>query len=709
MDIWALIVGLGVIVGIVAGIFQVLDYLQKQRKKKHVPTTKDVVISPSPVPAIPSNLPPRGEFIGREKEKARAQEALASRWPLICIDGIGGIGKTVLALEVAAECLQASRGEIQANGISAFGGFIWTSAKDRGLTLNDVLDTIARTLDYPVFVQQPLEEKRESVRKLLQSKRCLLIVDNFETVTDDALRDFLLWLPEPSKALITSREQRLRQAWTVSLKGLEREEAFALMRSEGRRLGLASVKKGEERVLVHLYNATGGAPLAIKWAVSQIKQKGQSLDTVLNYLYEAQGDVFENIFARSWVLLSEDAKRVLMVMPIFVTSASKPAIEAASDVHKWDLDDALGQLVQMWLVEASDDLEQAKIRYDVHPLTRAFAARKLMEGGLSLDVRTRLLHHFVQYVRHCDGLVRRSAIYDELEQEKYNILALVQWSCQEGKKESSRRCLWNLIGECARAVALNDFLWTRGYWIEMINVNELAVEVGKVLLDWETLSLAAFHVGYVWYWRNEVDMAQFWAQESIAAAKQSSNPLSLPSAKRLQGLVFASKGYYQEAEQLLLEALQATSQPIGIDGAAAIKGELGQLMYERADYEAARLWTSESLQISRDHGDIEGQIISLTDLARAAHALGDLHEAEALYMQALELTQDIRCLREIARCQLGLSRIAEQQGRLADARRKATLANELFQRLGMNGERLGEREVGQAQEIIQRLESNPSV
>ena len=80
---------------------------------------------------------------------------------------------------------------------------------------------------------------------------------------------------------------------------------------------------------------------------------GQSLDTVLDYLYEARGDIFENIFARSWSLLSENARRVLMVMPIFATSASKEAIEAASDVHKWDLDEALGQLVEMWLVAVS--------------------------------------------------------------------------------------------------------------------------------------------------------------------------------------------------------------------------------------------------------------------------------------------------------------------------------------------------------------------
>jgi LuxR family glucitol operon transcriptional activator len=195
MDTWALIGGLAVVIGIIAGIVQILDYLQKRREKKRQHPTEGVATPSSPVPVIPSNLPPRGEFIGREREKARVWEALTSRWPLTCIDGIGGIGKTALALEVAGECLQASRSKILTDDIPTFDGFVWATAKDRELVLSDVLDAVARTLDYPGITQQPLEQKEESVRKLLQEKRYLLIVDNFETVTDEAVRAFLLRLP----------------------------------------------------------------------------------------------------------------------------------------------------------------------------------------------------------------------------------------------------------------------------------------------------------------------------------------------------------------------------------------------------------------------------------------------------------------------------------------------------------------------------------
>jgi hypothetical protein len=277
MDIWAIVGAVGIVIGIIAGVVQVLDYLQKRREEPDAPQEDRSPAAP-PILQIPHDLPSRSDFIGREKEKARVHEALRSRSYLISIDGIGGIGKTSLALEVVHECLRISKGEGPTDEIATFDGFIWTTAKDRDLTLNALISAIARTLDYPGIVQQPLEEKRVAVRKLLQEKPYLVVVDNFETITDDGVRGFLLELPEPSKALITTREQKLRQVWSISLRGLTESEALALIRNEGRRLELAALERAEDRVLLHLYRATGGAPLAIKWAVGQIKQRGQSLD-----------------------------------------------------------------------------------------------------------------------------------------------------------------------------------------------------------------------------------------------------------------------------------------------------------------------------------------------------------------------------------------------------------------------------------------------
>ena len=236
-----IIAALGFIYLVFIGQKNIFDYLRDRRRKKNQSDQLQEIASTinDSSPTIPQNLPPRGDFVGREKEKKQVHEALGSRSFIIMIDGIGGIGKTSLALEVLHECLAASRqSENSENSVQTFDAFVWTSAKDHPLTLNDVLDTIARTLEYPYITQLSPEEKQHEVGKRLRQKSCLLIVDNFETVTDDALAKFILELPNPSKCLITSREQSLRQARAVSIRGMEHAEARQLIANEGSRLGL---------------------------------------------------------------------------------------------------------------------------------------------------------------------------------------------------------------------------------------------------------------------------------------------------------------------------------------------------------------------------------------------------------------------------------------------------------------------------------------
>jgi LuxR family glucitol operon transcriptional activator len=299
-----------------------------------------------------------------------------------------------------------------------------------------VLDTIAFTLDYSHLAQLPLDEKRHQVAKRLQEKSCLLVVDNFETITDQGLYDFLQALPEPSKCLVTSRTQNLKQARAISIRGLAKAEAQQLIQNEASRLGLnLTPLVADERNFSRFYEATGGAPLAIRWSIGQIKQRGQTLEGVLNSLHGAQGDIFEFIFQRAWSLLTDPARNILLLMPIFAYSASRPAIEAASEVHKWDLDEGLGQLVELWLLEASDHLEESKRRYSLHPLTRAFAQSKLaQQPELERSARVRLAEFFTELAKAAGGdRWGQWERYDEIEEEEENIFALLEWCFENGE------------------------------------------------------------------------------------------------------------------------------------------------------------------------------------------------------------------------------------------------------------------------------------
>jgi len=464
-------------------------FRERKSPKNNSPNQSEAQLISSRV--VQHNLPHRGDFIGREKEKRQVHEALRSRSFIITIDGIGGIGKTSLALEVLHECLAASQNsQLTPSEIQRFEAFIWTSARDRELAINDVLDTIARTLEYPFITQLSPEEKRHEISKRLQEKSCLLIVDNFETITDDVVHDFVLNLPEPSKCLITSRAQSLRQARAVSLRGLAKEEALSLIKNEGVRLGIdLEALVADDRNFHRLYEATGGAPLAIRWAIGQIKQRGQSVDGVLNSLHEARGDIFEFIFKRAWSLLSDSAKRILLVMPVFAASASKAAIEAASDVHKWELDEGLGQLVELWLLEASEKLDESKRRYSLHPLTRFFAHSNLLQySELGPRARLKLAEFYESFAKAAGGDRWSWERYDEIEEEKDNIFALINWCFEEREA---------IVGmNLTKSVTF--FMRQRGYFYEAIVFGQKALETARQTDKINDLAwLLVFAVGWV--------------------------------------------------------------------------------------------------------------------------------------------------------------------------------------------------------------------
>src|SRR5262245_31992902 len=136
---------------------------------------------PRPV-RVYENLPAPtyNQFVMRWQPYNEIIDGLQQRTAVVLIASLGGMGKTSLAREVAAHCL---KGEDDA---PQFDAVVWISDKDRPgtTTLSIVLDEIARTLDYPGFTQYVHEEKRREIEQLLRRQKVLLVVDNFETITD---------------------------------------------------------------------------------------------------------------------------------------------------------------------------------------------------------------------------------------------------------------------------------------------------------------------------------------------------------------------------------------------------------------------------------------------------------------------------------------------------------------------------------------------
>ena len=246
-----------------------------------------VLAAPAPVAVLATLLPYHNlpqptytQFIGRDEELAWLRQRLSPTDPVwqIVITGIGGVGKSALALAIAHEVLQRYN-ELPPE--ERFEAIVWVSAKEEVLTafgreranvpeqvlhtLEDVYTAIARVLEREDITRAQPEEQYALVEKALKRQRVLLIMDNLESVKDDRIKAFLRNLPHGTKAIITSRES-LDVADVKALTGLLWEEAEALIEEEClvRKVPLTSQQRKR------IFELTSGLPLPIKLGIARM-------------------------------------------------------------------------------------------------------------------------------------------------------------------------------------------------------------------------------------------------------------------------------------------------------------------------------------------------------------------------------------------------------------------------------------------------------
>jgi hypothetical protein len=209
----------------------------------------------------------------------------------------------------------------------------------------------------------------------------LIVVDNFETLTDGTLLSWLLRLPEPTKAIVTSREYRReyrRGGWPVELRGMSEDEAREFVDQRLRVLRIAQLVS-DQTELEPLLAATGGNPKAIEIALGLVKHERRLLPQVVDDLYAARGELFDDLFARAWTLLDEAARRVLLVMTFFPASSSGETLSTTADVQGFAFDRAVEQMTDLALLDVQQLSLDSPPRYTLHPLVRAFAGLRLVE------------------------------------------------------------------------------------------------------------------------------------------------------------------------------------------------------------------------------------------------------------------------------------------------------------------------------------------
>lgn len=359
--------------------------------------TTDQVVHPTSSGKLPNK--PYLVLVGRDKEIVDIMTALrdpSGHFLSIAIDGMGGIGKTALAYEVADLCL----------GQGLFEDVVWASAKGEefaerrirqkfvdSMTLESVLDTVGRQLGAFGILGLKGGEKAKAVRELLSDRRVLIVLDNMETAEEpqDKILFNLSMMLNPSKALLTSRHRfGDLPSLQIHLTGLSEEAGILLMRQVATSKHIQRVVQASDSELRQVVRRTGGSPLAMQLVTGllqhlPLKQILDQLETVPPPIGEKDDvtyyEFYRFIYYRSWQLISDGAQKLVATLTLWPANegASYDAIQGTSGLDEQFLLHYIDELWRHSFVEAAQTANLQRPRYYLHPLTHYFVESDILE------------------------------------------------------------------------------------------------------------------------------------------------------------------------------------------------------------------------------------------------------------------------------------------------------------------------------------------
>ena len=412
---------------------------------------------------------PTTSFVGRSEELARIRDLLANpHCHLLTIIGPGGIGKTRLALQAAADQFSNFPDGIYFVPLAGVGSSDLIAA------------AIANAL--PASFSEA-ENLRDRVIRYLRRRQMLLLLDNFEHLLAgvDLLIDVLQAAPSV-KLLVTSRERlNVQEEWALTLGGLtvppkeatdplENYSAVELFIERARQAQTNFALGAEAEAVRAICQRVEGMPLGLELAASWLRamtcqQIAAQMDSSLDFLRTPLRNVPERhrslrvMFEQSWRLLSADEQAVLMKLTVFRGGFGLEAAEAVAGASL----SILAGLADKSLLRLNPSG-----RYDLHELLRQFAADKLAEiDGLAAAVNRRHLEYFSYLADEAEAHLygpRKEAWFDRLEVEHDNLRAALAWTLRSKEAEAGL----HLAG------ALGFFWEHRGYpheggeWLEKL-------------------------------------------------------------------------------------------------------------------------------------------------------------------------------------------------------------------------------------------------
>ncbi|HEV2310727.1 MAG TPA: adenylate/guanylate cyclase domain-containing protein [Acidimicrobiia bacterium] len=614
------------------------------------------------VDTLPSNLPAQlTSFVGRTAEMAGIRERLR-RERLVTIVGVGGVGKTRLALEVA--------GELPAE----FRDGAWLCELAAAGDAEAMVDSVAAALR---VIDRPATTRRQSLVDFLTTREALVILDNCEHLLDEVatlITDVLARAPGV-RILATSREPlgvAGEQVWALRSLPIPTSADDALVTTDAVRLFVERAQAGRAGFALDDGNAAAvaeicrrldGIPLAIELAAARafVMQPGEIAEhlderfRLLSAGRRASVDRHQTLRATvdwSYSLMTELERTVfarLSVFPSTFDAEAAVAVAGGDGLETWDVLDATTSLVTKSMLAVEDDAGGPTTRFGMLETLRQYGRDRLAEAG-EPAVEARRQRHSAHYAAvaveldsgltgHDDVAARRRVVL-----EIDNLRAAMAWSLERPDEQLAGVSIaahLALLVSTFRSLGL-------GAWVERAVPAARGAPSG---LRFTVIGTAAFSA----IMRGDAAATTQFLEETFEAGVPDDALHYSPAYTALSLASLATD--LNETVAVSREGLERSERSGHAFGAVSMRGQVGVFAALAGDPETGHRETGQALVEARRLGNASALALSLYLWAAAwwmdepLRALEALEESAALtrggasdvvYADTLELLSRLR-------------------------------------------------------------------
>jgi serine/threonine-protein kinase PknK len=634
---------------------------------------------------------PATALLGRDGVLADAAARVHDGARVLTITGVGGTGKTRLAIELHRRL---------ASEYAAGAAFVSLASVTAAA---EVMQTVAATLD---IAEAHGRSALDALSAVIADRRVLLVLDNLEQVIDAAgdIATLISRCPALTVIATSRRPLKIGAEAELALPPLElpadgATETDELLRCPSVALFVQRAEKVKRGFALSPANAVSvaricrsldGLPLALELAAARVRILEpaallQRLDHALDLLSSGDRDLplrqrtLRATISWSYSLLDAPEQGLLRKLSVFHEGWTLEAVEQIcyAEDGRWCAVDQLESLVEKGLVRVIGSGE----RYALLETIRAFAAEQLHAGGEVDSARDAHAAFYLDFARGIDADIQGEKQADGMRRgrvEHANTLAALQWLLARARA--------GVPGALESGMLMCGHLcW---YW-HIVGLHLVGREMADALLAMAAGSgpsrgraLTQWTGGMVLTVTGEMDRAISRWKGMLDDARAVGDPAIAAHAQMGLGYAYLGVGRLDDAREQLEAAIPASERG-GYEFTNGLARTInGMRMFAGGDLPGGIAMIESARRIQIRLGDFEGGGIALSFLASMTFAKGELEEALDLYREAETSFSVIGDKPELGRVQCEMGYAALAASRLDDARRMFQRALHTYEEVG---------------------------